>query len=348
VTAVVGRDRELAEITSFLELADDAPRNLLLEGEAGIGKSTLWRSGVDLAREHGYRVLSCTAARSEAELSFTALRDLLGDVFDDVAGELSRPQRQALAVALLLEQPGGSPPDTGVLGVAFLGALRMLAARSATVLAVDDVQWLDAPSGAVISFALRRLADDSLAVLLARRGTQSSTLELKPDEVELVQVEPLSIGALHRVIVDQLGAAYSRPVLHRLHETSGGNPFFALELARALERRGERLHAGEDFPVPSSLEELVSDRLAALSPAARRTVAAAGLLSRPTTSGVGLGAALDEAVAAGILERDDGRLSFTHPLLAAAARTFLTPEEMRTLQRRHRRVRAGASPRTCR
>jgi DNA-binding CsgD family transcriptional regulator len=218
-----------------------------------------------------------------------------------------------------------------VLGVASLGALRALAASTTTVLAMDDVQWLDPPSGAVISFALRRLEDDSLAVLLARRSTESSTLELKPDEVELVQVEPLSIGALHRVIVDQFGAAYSRPVLRRLHETSGGNPFFALELARALERRGERLHSGDDFPVPSSLEELVSDRLDALSPAGRRTVAVAGLLARPTTSEVGLGPALDEALAAAILERDNDGLAFTHPLLAAAARASLTPEESRSL-----------------
>src|SRR5215216_6021038 len=71
MTAVVGRDRELEEIQSFLELADEAPRVLLLEGEACIGKSTLWRSGVDIARERGYRVLSSTAARSEADLSFT-------------------------------------------------------------------------------------------------------------------------------------------------------------------------------------------------------------------------------------------------------------------------------------
>lgn len=78
MTAVVGRDRELGETRSFLELADGAPRVLLLEDEAGIGKSTLWRSGVGIARECGYRVLSCTASRSEAELSFTTLRTAAG------------------------------------------------------------------------------------------------------------------------------------------------------------------------------------------------------------------------------------------------------------------------------
>lgn len=190
MTAVVGRDRELAEIASFLDLADEAPRVLLLEGEPGIGKSTLWRGGVGIARERGYRVLSCTATRTESELSFTTLRDLLGDAFDDVAGELPPPQRHALAVALLREEPEGSPPDTGVLGVAFLGALRALAAQEAILLALDDVQWIDAPSATVIAFALRRLGDESIVVLLARRGTDCSTLELKPDALRLLRVEP--------------------------------------------------------------------------------------------------------------------------------------------------------------
>jgi hypothetical protein len=67
VTAVVGRDRKLAEITSFLELAD-RKRILLLEGDAGIGKTTLWRAGVDAARE-----LACAGAKSETQLSFTAV-----------------------------------------------------------------------------------------------------------------------------------------------------------------------------------------------------------------------------------------------------------------------------------
>jgi DNA-binding CsgD family transcriptional regulator len=331
MTAVVGRDRELAKIASFLDLADEVPRVLLLEGEAGIGKSTLWRGGVEIARDRGYRVLSCTAARSETELSFTGLRDLLVDAFDDVAGELSRPQRHALAVALLQEEPEGPPPDAGVLGVAFLGALRALAAKTRTLLALDDVQWLDTPSATVIAFGLRRLRDDSVWVLVAQGGTEGSMLGLKADDLQTVNIRPLSIGALHRVVVEQFGTAYSRPTLRRLHETSGGNPFYALELARALERRGARLLPGEDFPVPSSLEELVRDRLAALSPAARHTIAAAGLLARPTTAELGIGPSVNEAIAASVLERHNGQLAFTHPLLAAAARTSLTPEETRAV-----------------
>jgi MoxR-like ATPase len=104
VTAVVGRDRELAEITSFLELAVAEPHILLLEGDAGIGKTTLWRAALDAAHTNGYRVLSCTATRSEAELSFTALRDLLGDGFDDLREGQRNPERRGRAVAVRLQR----------------------------------------------------------------------------------------------------------------------------------------------------------------------------------------------------------------------------------------------------
>src|SRR5262245_16711757 len=105
MNAVVGRDREVAEITSFLDIADGASRVLLIEGEAGIGKTTLWRAGIHAARELGYRVLACAGAESETQLSFTAIRDLLADAFDDVAEDLPPPQRDRLAVVLLREEP---------------------------------------------------------------------------------------------------------------------------------------------------------------------------------------------------------------------------------------------------
>lgn len=83
------------------DLFDEEPTAfLVIEGEAGPGKTTLWNAGIAEARERGYRVLACAAAGSEAQLSFTALRDLLADVFDDVADKLPAPQRRALGEAV--------------------------------------------------------------------------------------------------------------------------------------------------------------------------------------------------------------------------------------------------------
>src|SRR5919198_3541175 len=114
---VVGRDLELAAIASFLDLADGAPRALVVEGEAGIGKTTLCRASVRSARERGYLVLECAGDRSETQLSFAALRDLLDDVFDEVADELPPPQRQALAVILLRDESSGAPPTPETIAV---------------------------------------------------------------------------------------------------------------------------------------------------------------------------------------------------------------------------------------
>ena len=77
---VVGREHELAELERWLDRAGDAPPGLLLEGEPGIGKSTLWEAALDRARRRGLRVLHARPAEAERELPFAALTDLLGDL----------------------------------------------------------------------------------------------------------------------------------------------------------------------------------------------------------------------------------------------------------------------------
>src|SRR5437870_527251 len=208
MTAVVGRDRELAEIASFLDLSNGGARVLLIEGEAGIGKTTLWRAGVDEASRLGYRVLACAGAASETQLSFTAFRDVLGDSFDDIADELPPPQRHALEVALLRTEPTGRPADPGAVAVGLLGTLRLLAARGPTLLAVDDLQWIDKASAAPLEYALRRLHSERVAVLLARRADDPETLEpsgLEAGRVRPLRLSALSVGALGRVLHERPG-----------------------------------------------------------------------------------------------------------------------------------------------
>ena len=81
-----------------------------MQGEAGIGKTTLWRAAVELARERSYQVL---LARSEAGMPFVGLGDLFGARVPPLLDELPGPQRQALESALLLGDPGsGTHPRT--------------------------------------------------------------------------------------------------------------------------------------------------------------------------------------------------------------------------------------------
>jgi predicted ATPase len=103
---LLGREAELAAIDALLDSAGSGFAALVLEGEPGIGKTTVWREGVRRAEGRGFRVLSCRPAEAEAMLSFSALADILGPVADAALPALPGPQRQALEVALLRVDPG--------------------------------------------------------------------------------------------------------------------------------------------------------------------------------------------------------------------------------------------------
>jgi hypothetical protein len=165
VHGILGRDAELAELRNFIGSVSGGPSALILEGAAGIGKTTLWRAGVSFARAGGHRVLSCRAAESEARLSYAAL----GDLFDFDLPDLPAPQKRALDAALLRADVEGAPPDQRAVAVASLGVLRTLAASGPLIIAIDDVQWLDVPSARVLAFVVRRLEDAPIRILVALR-----------------------------------------------------------------------------------------------------------------------------------------------------------------------------------
>jgi len=340
----LGRDDELAALAAFLD--SPLPAALVLEGQAGIGKTTLFEHAVAEGAARGFRVLACRPAEAESQLGFAGLADLLEGALDDAVRVLPRPQQRALRVALFLEEPRGQPPERRAIAAATLGALRALTADGRVLVAIDDVQWLDPGSESALEFAIRRLGSEPLALLLAQRTPNGSSLALAVgralDESRLLRIPvgPLSVGALHRLLGTRLAVSLPRPLLRRIFEISGGNPFFALELARYLERRGIRFATSEALPLPDGLTELVHDSLEALTDSTRETLGIVAALANPTRGilEAALGRdgsdAVDDAVAAGALEVDRDRLRFTHPLLAAGIYAALAPGERRRLHAR--------------
>jgi DNA-binding CsgD family transcriptional regulator len=337
-----GRDEELGSVYVFLNQAVDGPAALVLEGEAGIGKSTLWQAGVEAAREQGLRVLLSRPAEAERGLAHAGLGDLFENVLESVLPALSAPRRRALEVALLVEDAtDGLDPRT--LGVAVRSALDALAAEAPVVLAIDDVQWLDPSSVSSLAFALRRMREQPILLLLARRlgeGAEASELEraIEGDCVERLSVGPLSLGAIHRLLQARLGRTFSRPTLLRVHEVSGGNPFYALELARVLSADVDPM---QPLRVPDTLEGLVRARLDGLPTATRQALLLASALGRPS-AGLIADAGLTEevlgpALAASVIEHADGVIRFTHPLLASVLYQSMSADERR---RMHGRVAA--------
>ena len=343
-----GRERELAFAGTFLESATERLTVLLFEGEAGIGKTTLWRAGIERARELGFRVLEARPAAPEGELSFATLTDLLSDTHDEI-GRLPAPQRRALRTALLLEEAKGEPADQRAVGAALLGLLRVLTGDGPLLIALDDLQWRDSPSADAMEFALRRLDEEPVRVLATlRTGATAFSLET----AERVEVGPLGLAELDQLVRARLEARFLRPTLRRLEEASGGNPFYALEIAASLLRSGRRLGPGEPLPIPARLREVIRDRIALLTPAASEAALATAALAQPTVATVqqvigGSFGAVSEAMAAGVLAADGGTLRFTHPLFASTLYDDIPAEEKRDLHRRLAEVVADPEERAC-
>jgi DNA-binding CsgD family transcriptional regulator len=340
---VVGRDAELARVGSFLDSIAHEPGALLIEGEPGIGKTTVWTAAIGEAEARGIRVLQARAAETEVQLSYATLADLVGADFEDSRQALPAVQQHALAVALLRTE-ADEPAEPRTIATAFVGVLASIVDSAPMVVAVDDVQWLDPASALALGFAARRLPD-RVGLLLTRRGDPGDPLPLGLDRafagerLERVVPRPLSLGALHHLMHDQLGSAPPRPALARLADASGGNPFLALEIARALGPNWDRLAGSGPLPVPRDLQGIARERVDGLSDRGRHASLVAAALSRPTrdlivrtvASADGDASGLLEAEEAGVLVEDGERVRFTHPLLASAIYGAASAERRRRL-----------------
>ncbi len=345
--AVIGREPELAAVVTMLDAVPHGPVALLLEGEAGIGKTTILEAALAGASARGYRVLRCQPTRSERWLSFAAVADLLAHVPPEEFVTLPAPQRHALDIALLRAEPDDdSGIDVRVVGAACVSLLYALAARAPAVVAVDDVQWLDAPSARVLEFALRRLHSNPVGIITAARAPDVRGIPLGLDRAlpdsrrRSVTVAPLSLAALHQVLRAHLGRSFARPVLVRIAETSGGNPLFALEVAAALLRSNDSPTAEDLALLPENLRDVLIHRTAQLPVATRRALLVVAATAHPSPAMIRsvIDApvrrdVLAPAVRAGIVEIDGSRIRFTHPLLASAVYAAAPESERRSVHR---------------
>lgn len=352
---ILGRDNELQAVELFF--SDPGLRRcLVIAGDPGIGKTTLWEEAVQRGRSHGYRVLLARASQAEAALLFAVVADLLDGISLAAFTEVPGPQRLALEVALRRAEPDHGAPEPFAIAAAFLHVLRILAEQQPLLVAVDDVQWLDDASAQVLLFAARRLAheDDSpVRFLLSRRPGRQSALELALRRAGLVQLElgALSFGAISHLLHSRLGLVLPRRVQREVYLAAQGNPLFALELGRVLAEREDR-DIGADLPVPDVLDDIFGERVRGLRAPVRRALLAADLSADVSVSELATftdPVVLDDTIAAGLLVVDRSRVRPSHPLLGAAARLHSTARERRevhldlaravqdpTLQARHR------------
>jgi len=355
---IVGRNAEFAVVDRVLERLAAERAAVVLEGGPGIGKTTVWREAVARAAARGFTVLSCHPVEAEAKLPFASLADLLEPVADSMLPALPDPQRLALAVALMRASPPGTPSSARAVATALLSALRLLAATTPVVVAIDDVQWLDCATAAALAFGLRRIGPERIGVVASVRVDAALAADpLALDRafdgvVERLRLAPLALGALHHVIQGRLGRTFPRPTLRRIADASEGNPFFALELARALIEAGVPAGPGRPLPVPETLTSLLIRRLDRLPAATRVVLLIAAALSAPTVGRVratapgDTDAALERAAAAGVIEIHGDRIRFTHPLLSSAVYAAAAPADRRALHGRLAETSAELEERT--
>jgi DNA-binding CsgD family transcriptional regulator len=338
VEQLVGREAEVEAVHDAL--ARPAPVAIVLEGDAGIGKTALWRAGLAEAEIRGLRTLVARPGEAETGLSHASLGDLLAPIADEVAGELPEPQREALDVALLRVAPGVTSVSPRAVGAATLTALRVAAERTALLLAVDDIQWMDPASADALRFALRRLEGEDVVLFATRRlenGRAPLDVGFGDERLVRIGVGPLDPDALRSLIRTRLDARIPQPALARLAEVSGGNPYHALELARAAMRQsgGDALSA--EFTLPESMYAVLQERLREFSPGTLEALGTIAAMSRPTLTAAAAiidAHTLDAAFDAGVLHEDGDAIRFDHPLLAEAAYRVLAPSRRRAVHER--------------
>lgn len=316
---IVGRADELAKVEGLLDAIAAGPAALVLEGEPGIGKTTLLDAGRRSARARGFRVLAAAPGPNEVRMAHAGLADLLRD---EPLEALPPVQRAALDAALLRDAPrdAGDGAEARAVAAGLLTVLESLAATAPVLLAIDDLQWLDASTTAALAFAVRRVT--------GRVGLLAATHPRQPSPLD---VPRRAVGPLPHASIARLVRPLSPALAGRVADVSGGNPLFALEIART----------GDPARLPDTLKGLVSERLDGLPEDARLALVAAAALERPQVAliaaalpGLDAVAALSRVEASDIITFDHGAVVFAHPLLAAGAADHVTPAQRRAIHAR--------------
>ena len=293
---------------------------MVLRGPAGIGKTTLWRGALERVVSVGGEVLSARPSQGELSLGYSGLRDLLAPVEDLWAPRLPRSLRQALTTALMLTPGGRGYGQLAVCRATQLALESVVERLGPTVLAVDDLQWLDSSSTRALGYALRRLLPVPLGVAVTlRAGLEDPLGLLALDPIAwVVDVPPMTQREAEDLATSHATGPLSSSRLDDVWRLSGGNPLYVVELAGAP----------EGAEVPATLVQALARRLAATHPDARAAIELAAVLgpaSPKTYRDLGFTDALDAAVEDGTLALSGGEVRFVHPLLAWAAYAGLPP-----------------------
>jgi DNA-binding CsgD family transcriptional regulator len=357
---VLEREREIRTIDEALVSAQAGVGTaLVVEGEAGIGKSTLARQAVDEARRRGLRILRAQGGELERSLPYGVVIELFG--------ALTREERQAAdlfagpaavtAPLLGIEHarsteaviPERADPFAYLHGLFWL--VLNLVERGPLAIVVDDAQWADEPSLRFLHRVVQRIEELPVVVLLAMRPDGDSPasaagrlLRAHRGATHLTPA-PLSEVAVGELMSSVAGRPVDSDLRHASWQATRGNPFFVTELASELARLEPARSDAEQIEsfIPDQVGRFVEARLALLDPSARRLAEAVAVLGESATlhrgsslAGLDLATGTEAArrlVEAGILD-DAAAISFRHPIVRSGVYASVPGPARASLHRR--------------
>jgi DNA-binding CsgD family transcriptional regulator len=332
-------------LEELLGRVEAGPVACVIDGMSGIGKTTLWRISVQSAHRRGYQVLETAPSEPDSILAFSGLGDLFERIPEEALDALPEVQAQALRAALFVGELSESSPDLDALPRAIVRLLRQLSASGPILIAIDDEQWLDPASARVLAFALSRLREEPIGALIARRSEAGGALSAELDQrlggrgLESISLAPLPMDAIKKLLEARLGRSISTPALRRIHHGAGGNPLWALAIATELEAGHSGGERPADLPIPRTISDAIKLRLRHLDPRTDAALLAIAALSQPTLAMLQAAlpdfalSDLESAEQAGVIELTEGRLRFTHPLLASTHYASTPVSKRRELHR---------------
>ena len=235
-----------------------------------------------------------------------------------------------------------APNDLDALPRAVLGVLRGLAADASVVVAIDDEQWLDHASARVLAFALRRVREERVCLLVSRRVDSQGALWADVQHtfapgIEVIELTGLDLASTHELLAGELVGKVPRRLMERVHRVSGGNPLYVLALGAELKRRQDDGDEEPELAIPRTLAHAIARRLEHVRPGVEAPLFAIAALANPTLALLAAAIEefrpgdLDDAVGAGVLEITGESVRFTHPLLASVHYASVPPGDRREL-----------------
>jgi len=365
---LVARGQELGRILDALEAADGGRgRLVLLAGEPGIGKTRLAQEASVHAREGGFVVASGRCYEAQSGIPFYPFLEALGTLYEDAPPNVREkiPERWPYLARLLpdhfpLASSGGREEAQRLLR-AVTGFVREVSARRPVALLLDDLHHADSASVDLLAHLCRHTRSDRILLLGTYRDVEvgpehplrKAVRELDREQlVEKVEVRRLGREETVALMSDRLPEAeVSREFSGLVFDRTGGNPFFTVEVLKALIERGDPfLWVGhwlskdmQDFAVPESVSEAILERVSRLRPETRQVLEEASVLGQvfgldDLMAVVGLGEddveeALEEAEASGLVGAAKARYAFDHALTQQTLYAGLSPARRERLHR---------------